>query len=299
MYHIARSEITWLKNRIIHYVHKQYAVDMTEAIQTNPSQYPSFNAFFTRELCAEARPIATSSIVSPADGKISQSGTIDGQQLIQAKGQYYSLHALLGGDTELTETYRNGSYTTVYLSPKDYHRVHMPVTGTLQQMIFIPGDLFSVSEQTAELIPGLFARNERLVCLFNTVCGPMAVIFIGAIFVGSMQTVWAGEVRSKKIQRWDYSDQAKTFATGEEIGRFNMGSTIITLFTADKINLLANLTGQAIRMGQPIAPFNTTTQVKQKANTQFATLLKKAKQIQPTMLKKSWLRHPLKQKTET
>ena len=287
MYRLARSEKIWLKNRIIRYVVKQYAVDMTEATQTNPLDYPSFNAFFTRELRAETRPIAAKSIVSPADGKISQSGIADGQKLVQAKGQHYSLHALLGGDDQQSETFRNGSYLTVYLSPKDYHRVHMPVAGTLQQMTFIPGDLYSVSEQTAARIPGLFARNERLVCLFQTAHGPMAVILVGAIFVGSMQTVWAGEVRAKTIQHWDYTDQTISFATGDEIGRFNMGSTVITLFTEGQVELLTTLTGQPIQMGQQIAPSATSVQIKAQAKTQIAQLLHKVQNVKP-LTKTTW-----------
>lgn len=287
MYRLARSETTWLKNRIIRYVVKRYAVDMTEAVQTNPLDYPSFNAFFTRELRAETRPIAADSIVSPADGTISQSGIIDGQQLIQAKGHTYSLNALLGGDIEQTETFRNGSYLTTYLSPKDYHRVHMPVASSLQQMTYIPGKLFSVSEQTAEQVPELFARNERLVCLFNTAHGPMAMILVGAIFVGSMQTVWAGEVRAKKIQHWDYADQEISFATGDEMGRFNMGSTVITLFTENQVDLLTNLTGQSTRMGQAIAPSTMSTQGKAQAKAKAKNFWAKANNAKNQLLKKS------------
>lgn len=253
MYRLARSEKPHIKNRLIRYVLKQYAVDMTEAEQPNPYAYPSFNAFFTRALRAETRPISIHSVISPTDGKISQSGRIQGQRLIQAKGQYYQLPALLGGDTTLTETFQNGSFVTIYLAPHNYHRIHMPLDGTLQHMTYIPGDLFSVSEHTAQQVPGLFTRNERLVCLFNTDYGPMAVILVGAIFVGSLQTVWAGEVRSTQIQQWTYPEQPPQFATGAEIGRFNMGSTVITLFGADQIALLPTLTGQTIQIGQQIA----------------------------------------------
>ncbi|MEM6405116.1 MAG: archaetidylserine decarboxylase [Pseudomonadota bacterium] len=254
MYHLARSERPWIRKRLIRYVIREYQVDMTEAAQPDPDQYPSFNAFFTRTLRPDTRPIAADSIISPADGQVSQSGAIDDQQLIQAKGQHYTLPALLGDNTDLADMLRHGSYLTIYLAPKDYHRVHMPLSGTLQHMTYIPGDLFSVNTHSAQHIPGLFTRNERLVCTFDTACGPMVVIWVGAIFVGNIETVWAGEVQAKTLTHRDYSDQAHTFATGDEIGRFNMGSTVIVLFGANQIDLLPTLTGQKIQMGQQIAP---------------------------------------------
>ncbi len=254
MYHLARSERPWIKKHLIRYVINAYQVDMTEAVQPDPEQYLSFNTFFTRLLRPDTRPIAANSIISPTDGRISQSGAIDDQQLIQAKGQLYSLTALLGDNTALADTLRNGSYLTIYLAPRDYHRVHMPLSGTLQHMTYIPGDLFSVNTHSAQHIPGLFTRNERLVCTFHTACGPMVVIWVGAIFVGNIETGWAGEVHARSITHWDYADQPHTFVTGDEIGRFNMGSTVIVLFGANQVDLLPAPNGQKIQMGQQIAP---------------------------------------------
>ena len=254
MYHLARSKTTWLKNTIIRYVVKRYQVDMQQAQNPNPLSYESFNAFFTRSLRAGIRPIAENAIVSPADGTLGQCGYLQQQRLLQAKGHEYSLVTLLAGDPALAEPFTHGSFVTVYLSPRDYHRIHMPLSGSLREMIFVPGKLFSVSEATTQLVPGLFARNERLICLFDTAHGCMAVILVGAIFVGSMQTVWSGEVKAKKITRWQYTaEEAPQLATGEELGRFNMGSTVIVLLAENRAQLLSNLTGKAIQMGQKIA----------------------------------------------
>jgi phosphatidylserine decarboxylase len=253
MYHLARCKISWLKNAIIRFVVKRYQVDMQLAKNANPLSYASFNAFFTRELRQEARPITDTGIACPADGKMSQCGIIQEQQLLQAKGHYYSLYALLAGDKQLSAEFTQGSFATVYLSPRDYHRIHMPLAGTLREMIFVPGNLFSVSEDTAQLVPELFARNERLVCIFDTERGPMAVILVGAIFVGSMQTVWAGEVQEKQIKRWTYPENPPQLDKGTEMGRFNMGSTVILLFAKDRAELLPQLSGQTVQMGQKIA----------------------------------------------
>ena len=253
MYRLARSEQPWIRQCLTRYIIRQYHVDMTEAVQPDPGQYLSFNAFFTRKLRPDTRPIAADSIISPVDGQVSQSGSIDNQQLIQAKGQHYTLTALLNDNTNLADTLRNGSYLTIYLAPKDYHRVHMPLSGTLQHMTYIPGDLFGVNAHSAQHIPGLFTRNERLVCTFNTVCGPMVVVFVGAIFVGNIETVWAGEIKAKTVTHQDYTGQQHTFKTGDEIGRFNMGSTVIVLFGANQIDLLPSLIGQKIQMGQQVA----------------------------------------------
>jgi phosphatidylserine decarboxylase len=256
MYRIARSEIGWLKCRLIRFVSRRYRVDMTEAAQQDPTAYPSFNAFFTRALAPTARPIATGSLVAPADGVLSQIGTIRGTSLLQAKGHDFELCALLAGDRHKTAAFQDGRFATIYLSPRDYHRVHIPYAGTLKSMVFVPGDLFSVSTATTQLVPGLFARNERLICYFGTELGPMAVILVGAIFVGSIQTLWHGEVRGARAQptKWAYSGrEARHFAAGDEIGRFNMGSTVIVLMPAGTCVWEEHLgPGSAVQVGQAI-----------------------------------------------
>ncbi|HIE55651.1 MAG TPA: phosphatidylserine decarboxylase, partial [Chromatiaceae bacterium] len=195
----------------------------------------------------------------PADGKINQAGYVQQDRLLQAKGQEFSLLQLLAGDTVLASRFAEGAYVTIYLSPRDYHRVHMPVTGRLEKMIFVPGSLFSVSEATTRLVPGLFARNERLICLFETALGPMAVIMVGAIFVASMETVWEGEVRGPagEPSTWIYSGEDRiTLKKGEEMGRFNMGSTVITLFAKNRVTWDPALQpGVQVRMGQPLGRF--------------------------------------------
>lgn len=257
MYRLMRAETPWLKDLLIRKISQRYGVDMSEAEQPDPTAYPSFNAFFTRTLKTDARPIAADALVSPADGAISQIGTIDGERLIQAKGRDFDLLSLLAGDKRMAETFRDGLFATIYLSPKDYHRVHIPLGGTLESMVFVPGDLFSVSDATTQLVPGLFARNERVICHFSTALGPMAVILVGAIFVGSMETVWHGEVRAGRDEptKWMYrGDDRRPFATGDEIGRFNMGSTVILLLPKHSTQWLEALdSGSTVRMGQAIA----------------------------------------------
>lgn len=256
MYRLMRAETPWLKNLLIRRISRRYAIDLGEAASADPADYPHFNAFFTRALRDGARPLAPDSVVSPADGKVSQIGRIDGDRLLQAKGHDFDLAALLGGDLAKAAAFRDGLFTTIYLSPRDYHRVHLPYAGTLESMLFVPGRLFSVSEATAQIVPRLFARNERVVCHFATPLGPMAVVLVGAIFVGSMQTVWHGEVRGSRDQptRWVYTGgQAPKFATGEEIGRFNMGSTVIVLLPAGAAQWSDDITpGSAVRVGQAI-----------------------------------------------
>jgi len=256
MYRLMRSEIPWLKDQLISRLSQRYDIDVSEAANPDPLSYPSFNAFFTRALRDDARPIASDGIVSPADGRVSQIGSISGETLIQAKGHDFSLTALLAGDKDKVQTFRDGLWTTIYLSPRDYHRVHLPYAGTLTSMIFVPGELFSVSEATAQLVPNLFARNERVICYFDTALGPMAVILVGAIFVGSMETVWHGEVLAGRgyPTRWDYAGKdAPTFSTGDEIGRFNMGSTVIVLLPPGAAAWQGDINaGSAVRMGQAI-----------------------------------------------
>lgn len=208
---------------------------MDEAANADINAYTCFNEFFTRELKAGIRPLAepADSIISPADGMISQIGDISGGEIIQAKGKSYTVKNLLGGESEMAALFDQGKFATIYLSPKDYHRLHMPYSGTLRRMLHIPGRLFSVNGATANTVPNLFARNERVVCLFDTDIGPMALILVGAIFVASIETVWHGVVTpptQKSIQSWDYNEQAAKLERGKEMGRFNMGSTIIVLF---------------------------------------------------------------------
>lgn len=258
MYKVARLETPWVKNLIIKNVVRKYGVNLSEAAESDPEQYPSFNAFFTRALKPEARPIDPDrdALVSPVDGKVSQTSNINSGTLIQAKGFDYALDSLVAGHQPSTEYFKDGLFTTIYLSPKDYHRIHMPIAGRLTEMIFVPGSLFSVSEATTQLVPNLFARNERLICLFETAVGPMAVILVGAIFVGSMETVWAGEIKPKSKQptHWQYGDQDIYLEKGEELGRFNMGSTVILLFGEACVKWSAQLEeGCTVRLGESIA----------------------------------------------
>lgn len=230
---------TWLTNFII----KRFNINVAEAENTDLTSYATFNEFFTRKLHPDARPLAKAkqAILSPADGVVSQAEAITHGRLIQAKGKDYGLTELLGGDSALASQFQGGEFTTIYLSPRDYHRLHMPLAGKLTKMIHVPGRLFSVNPTTVAAVPGLFARNERVVALFETEAGPMALILVGAIFVSSIETVWHGEVTppsSTHVRHWDYQDaeQPIKLEKGEEMGRFNMGSTIIVLFGADKIN---------------------------------------------------------------
>ena len=229
---------------------------MSIAEEPDPTTYDCFNSFFTRELTLEARPINAAKVVSPVDGSISQIGTLDNDKLIQAKGKTYSLSTLLANDAELANKFHAGSFATLYLSPKDYHRIHMPTDGTLEKMIYIPGKLFSVNKTTTENVDNLFARNERIVCVFNTELGKMAVIMVGAIFVGSMETVWAGQItpsNNRVIQTDNYVNRKIVLEKGDEMGRFNMGSTVILLFERNKINWSTNLKADAsITMGQQL-----------------------------------------------
>jgi phosphatidylserine decarboxylase len=232
---IAECENLWIKNTFISQFVKKYQVDMSEAVNSDPLSYHNFNDFFTRAIRSELRPICEqeNSIACPADGAVSQLGEIEHGTLLQAKGHTYSLTSLLGGDASLSNQFLGGSFATVYLSPKDYHRVHMPLTGKLTKMIHIPGKLFSVNKVTAEQIPSVFARNERTVCIFDTEAGPMAVILVGAMIVASIETTWAGQVTpfNKNVVTWDYSELNKIeIKKGEEMGRFKLGSTAIVLF---------------------------------------------------------------------
>jgi phosphatidylserine decarboxylase len=261
MHAITRVESKGFKDMLIRKVIDWYRVDMREALEGSPSAYRSFNDFFTRALRPDARPVAMEShqIACPADGALSQAGDIEDGYLFQAKGHDYSLQELLGGDPEMSRLFEEGSFATVYLSPRDYHRVHMPFGGKLKKMVHVPGRLFSVNETTCRKVPRLFARNERVISLFDTDIGPMAVILVGAIFVASIDTVWAGTVTPvrQRVSSWDYPPKARAKAIslqkGEEMGRFNMGSTVILLFGKDKVEWLEDFTpGVTLRMGQAI-----------------------------------------------
>ena len=225
---------TW-KNLFIKQIITHYGVNMDEALEQDINAYKSFNHFFTRTLKPGVRPLTNerNAIACPADGAVSQAGNISNGEIFQAKGKSFTATDLLGGSAERAEPFNNGIFTTIYLSPKDYHRLHMPLTGTLREMVHIPGRLFSVNTATTHSVPGLFARNERVVAVFDTEAGPMALVLVGAIFVSSIETVWHGVVTPPSIttvQSWQYQNNAPTLKIGEEMGRFNMGSTIIVLF---------------------------------------------------------------------
>jgi phosphatidylserine decarboxylase len=236
---LANIQTIWIKDLLINYFIHKYQVNLSEAIEPNYKKYTCFNDFFTRALRPETRPIASSNsnqvIVSPADGTLSQIGKIKDDQLLQAKQHLFSLEPLLGNEPQLAQVFKNGLYATIYLAPKDYHRIHMPLSGQLEKMLYIPGKLFSVNTATANYIPNLFAKNERVINIFKTEIGKMAVILVGAMIVGSIETVWAGSVtppRSNSIQTWDYKsgpEQHIYLNAGEELGKFKLGSTVIVL----------------------------------------------------------------------
>ena len=256
---LAQAQAGGLTTAVIRRFIARYGVNMAEAAQADPAAYSTFNAFFTRALKDGARPLAQADWICPVDGAISQFGAIEGEQIFQAKGHHYSATALIGGDAQLARVFDNGSFATIYLSPRDYHRIHMPCAGRLQSMIYVPGDLFSVNPVTARGVPGLFARNERVVCVFETAHGPMVLVLVGATIVGSMATVWHGVVnppRPGRIQRWDYTgEQAVELAQGEEMGRFQLGSTVVLLFP-QSAGLQFNAQWQhagAVRLGEVMA----------------------------------------------
>lgn len=248
-----------IKNTFINWFIKRYQVDMSLAAEPNPSAYACFNDFFTRALKPGIRPICTEqkAIVCPADGAISQLGKIVNGRIFQAKGQDYSVAELLGGDAALAEEFSDGDFATVYLSPKDYHRVHMPYGGKLRTMVSIPGDLFSVNAVTAENVPRLFSRNERVAAIFDTELGPMAVVLVGAMIVAGIETVWDGQLApmgSREIQTSLYPYQNIQLEKGAEMGRFKLGSTAIILFAKDKIHWEAQfVAGATTRVGVKLA----------------------------------------------
>jgi phosphatidylserine decarboxylase len=240
----------------------RYGVNMAEAAQPDPAAYPTFNEFFTRALQPGVRPLAQADLICPVDGAISQFGAIDGDRIFQAKGHHYTTQALVGGDGALAAHFHQGLFATLYLSPRDYHRIHMPCAGRLLRMIHVPGDLFSVNPATAQGVPGLFARNERVVCVFDSDAGPWVLVLVGATIVGSMATVWHGVVnppRPGTVREWTYHDQDIRLAQGQEMGRFLLGSTVVLLFPrppegGTRLNFNpAWAPGRPIRLGETMA----------------------------------------------
>jgi len=263
MYKITRIEIKWFKNFFITKFIGMYDVDMSQAQNENVQNFKCFNEFFTRPLKPEARPIAEGekTILSPVDGTVSEIGRIKSGQIFQAKGKNYSLETLVGGSPERAQFYEDGYFATLYLSPRDYHRIHMPISGHIREMVHVPGRLFSVSPSTARSVNSLFARNERVVAGFSTDAGPMAMILVGAIFVSSMETVWAGTItppNGKNLRQWSYDTQDPiNLERADEMGRFNMGSTVILLFSKDSIQWEEHLKcGTKIQFGEKIGQIN-------------------------------------------
>lgn len=259
---VANAEAGPITTLIIRWFIKRYGVNMKEAFEPDIHNYLTFNEFFTRALKPGARSISNADYVCPADGFVSQVGVIGGTQILQAKGHHYSTIALVGGDKELAHQFYNGHFATVYLSPSDYHRVHMPCAGRLRNMTYIPGSLFSVNPATARGVPGLFARNERVVCVFESEEGPFVIVLVGATIVGSISTVWHGVVNSShsgRVQEWRYEEQGLVLQKGDEMGRFQLGSTVIMLFP--KSNMVFNETwvsAQGVRLGEMMAATTTT-----------------------------------------
>nr|WP_231402839.1 archaetidylserine decarboxylase [Caenimonas aquaedulcis] len=245
-----------ITHRIIRNFIRKYGVNMEEAADPRVESYASFNEFFTRPLKEGARPIADAPFVCPVDAAISQFGPIEHDQIFQAKGHSYSTRALVGGDQALAHQFNHGHFATLYLAPKDYHRIHMPCEGRLTRMIYIPGDLFSVNPLTARHVPSLFARNERVVCVFDTAFGPFVNVLVGATIVGSVETVWHGVVnppRTRDIREWRYDDQNIVLAKGAEMGRFLLGSTVVMLFTKNVIAFHKDWEPtRPVRLGEPM-----------------------------------------------
>jgi phosphatidylserine decarboxylase len=268
-YLLPKQALTWLAGKIasaragtwttalITWFIGRYQVNMTEAANPDPVSYASFNEFFTRALRADARPLAPSALICPVDGAISQFGRIERDRIFQAKGHDYTCAALLGGDAALAAPFVDGLFATLYLSPRDYHRIHMPCDGRLTRMVHVPGDLFSVNPTTARGVPGLFARNERVVCLFESAQGPFALVLVGATIVGSMATVWHGVVnppRPGQVRTWHYEQVPVALRQGDEMGRFLLGSTVVLLFPKGPLRFNpAWAPGRPIRLGEAMA----------------------------------------------
>jgi phosphatidylserine decarboxylase len=254
---IAGAQAGHLTTRLITWFVARYNVNMAEAANSDVASYQSFNEFFTRPLRDGARSLAKADFICPVDGAISQFGAIERDQIFQAKGHHYSTTALVGGDAELAAKFQDGSFATLYLSPKDYHRIHMPCDGKLTRMIYVPGELFSVNPTTARGVPGLFARNERVVCVFDSKHGPFVLTLVGATIVGSMATVWHGIVnppRTREVREWQYKDKPVTLKKGDEMGRFLLGSTVVMLFPKNALAFNSEWSpARAIRMGESMS----------------------------------------------
>ncbi|ESP94879.1 MULTISPECIES: archaetidylserine decarboxylase [Pseudoalteromonas] len=262
---LAAAQAGALTTQLIKLFIKQYKIDMSEALYEDPAHYKTFNEFFTRPLKPGIRPLATEEhiIAHPVDGAISQLGDVVDGQIIQAKGHDYSLQTLLGGNEQDVAPFLGGKFATIYLAPKDYHRIHMPVDGVLKKMIYVPGDLFSVNPLTAQNVPNLFARNERVVAIFDTEIGPLSMVLVGATIVASIETIWAGTVTppaGKDVFSWDYptdGPQAIKLKKGDEMGRFKLGSTVILSWGPETAEFLADQQPETVtRMGTPFATIN-------------------------------------------
>ena len=260
---VASRKRGWVTTEIIRRFVARYRVNMDEALDSNIASYLTFNDFFTRALKPGVRPLAPADLVCPVDGAISQFGVIRHDQLLQAKGHDFSTTALVGGDQALAAQYDHGHFATIYLSPKDYHRIHMPCDGRLSRMIYVPGELFSVNPVTARGVPGLFARNERVVCVFESARGPFVLVLVGATIVGSMATVWHGVVnppRGKVVREWRYPASGQpevVLKQGEEMGRFLLGSTVVMLFPKGDLRFNTGWApGRAVRLGEAMADFS-------------------------------------------
>lgn len=238
----------------------RYGVDMSEAADPAADHYATFNDFFTRALRPGARPLAGAPLLCPVDGAVSQLGPIDGSHIVQAKRHRYTAQALLGGDARLAERFAGGHFATLYLSPRDYHRIHMPCAARLLRMVHVPGDLFSVNQDTVAAVPGLFARNERVVCCFEAAFGPFVLVLVGATIVGSMATVWHGVInppRPGRVREWRYEDRDLRLEPGDEMGRFLLGSTVVLLFPPLPLRFNAAWApGATIRLGEAMASFD-------------------------------------------
>lgn len=254
---VANAKMGRITTSIIRWFVGHYGVDMQEAANPDIESYTTFNEFFTRALRPGARPLADAGFICPVDGSISQFGQIEYDQIIQAKEHSYSTAALVGGDRDLAAQFDHGSFATLYLSPKDYHRVHMPCAGSLTRMIFVPGALFSVNPTTALGVPNLFARNERVVCVFDSEYGPFVLTLVGATLVGSMETIWHGVVNppgTRKVREWRYQAGEWAFEKGEEMGRFSLGSTIVLLFPQNCLEFNSEWAPEReVRLGEMMA----------------------------------------------
>ena len=257
VYALMRSEITWVKNLLIHLISRIAGINYSEALSPDPADYVSFNAWFTRELKPGVRTFDPDpqAFLSPCDGRISETGPLQENRILQAKGKDYSLQDLLANDP-VCQQLVDGYFSTIYLSPKDYHRIHMPIGGRLQRMIHVPGRLFSVAPYTVQQVPRLFARNERVISIFDTDAGPLAMVLVGAMLVSSTETVWAGEVtptKNKEVTVKEYIGEGISLAKGEEMGRFNMGSTVILLMPPGALKSLESLgAGDTVKLGQKL-----------------------------------------------